>query len=202
MSFSTHCNRLFWDVVIDYHVSDNVDTPIENPYPQGTMDHDLYQKAWGDAVQWHLEDLIRDPKIAPEEALALKRRIDQANQTRTEMVEALDSYFYTKFHQVEASPNATLNTESPAWALDRLAILTLKIYHMQVEAVRLDASAEHRAQCQRKLNVLLEQRVDLSTAIDQLLEAYAAGTKRMKMYKQMKMYNDPTLNPVLYREQR
>ena len=202
MSFSTHCNRLFWDVVIDYHVSDNVDTPIENPYPQGTMDHDLYQKAWGDAVQWHLEDLIRDPKIAPEEALALKRRIDQANQTRTEMVEALDSYFYTKFHQVEASPNATLNTESPAWALDRLAILTLKIYHMQVEAVRLDASAEHRAQCQRKLNTLLEQRVDLSTAIDQLLEAYAAGTKRMKMYKQMKMYNDPTLNPVLYREQR
>ncbi len=202
MSFSTHCNRLFWDVVIDYHVSDNVDTPIENPYPQGTMDHNLYQKAWGDAVQWHLEDLIRDPKIAPEEALALKRRIDQANQTRTEMVEALDSYFYTKFHQVEASPNATLNTESPAWALDRLAILTLKIYHMQVEAVRLDASAEHRAQCQRKLNVLLEQRVDLSTAIDQLLEAYAAGTKRMKMYKQMKMYNDPTLNPVLYREQR
>lgn len=202
MSFSTHCNRLFWDVVIDYHVSDNVDTPIENPYPQGTMDHDLYQKAWGDAVQWHLEDLIRDPKIAPEEALALKRRIDRANQTRTEMVEALDSYFYTKFHQVEASPNATLNTESPAWALDRLAILTLKIYHMQVEAVRLDASAEHRAQCQRKLNVLLEQRVDLSTAIDQLLEAYAAGTKRMKMYKQMKMYNDPTLNPVLYREQR
>lgn len=202
MSFSTHCNRLFWEAVVDYHVQDNVETPIENPYPQEGIEHDLYQKAWIDAVQWHLEDIIRDPQIVPEAALKLKRRIDQSNQERTEMVETIDSYFYTKYKDIEAQPGATLNTESPAWAIDRLAILTLKIYHMQVEALRLDASAEHRAQCQKKLNVLLEQRVDLSTAIDQLLEAYERGAKRMKVYKQMKMYNDPALNPVLYQEKR
>ena len=198
MKFTELANPIFRAVIDDYHKSDNVDTLIQNPYESGSIEHDLYQKCWIDTVQWHLEDIIRDEDINPVDALALKRRIDKSNQDRTDLVEQIDSYFYTKFHSVKCQDNATINTESPAWAIDRLSILALKIYHMQEQVDRTDASAEHKARCQQKLDILLQQRTDLSTAIDQLLEDFEAGRKYMKVYKQMKMYNDPSTNPVLY----
>ena len=198
MKFTELANPIFRAVIDDYHKSDNVDIPIQNPYESGSIEHDLYQKCWIDTVQWHLEDIIRDEDINPVDALALKRRIDKSNQDRTDLVEQIDSYFYTKFHSVKCQDNATINTESPAWAIDRLSILALKIYHMQEQVDRTDASAEHKARCQQKLDILLQQRTDLSTAIDQLLEDFEAGRKYMKVYKQMKMYNDPSTNPVLY----
>lgn len=200
MTFANKANEVFNRSTADYHVADHVDTPIANPYPEGTIEHTLYAKNWIDAVQWHLEDIIRDPNIDPVEALDLKRRIDRSNQDRTDMVEELDTYFRTKYAGVEVLPDATINTESPAWALDRLSILALKIWHMMVETQRKDADAEHIGRCQAKLNVLLEQREDLSTAIDQLLDDIAAGKKYMKVYRQMKMYNDPATNPVLYKK--
>lgn len=198
MNFTELANPIFQTVINDYHKTDNVDTPIQNPYEAGTIEADLYLKNWIDTVQWHLEDIIRDPQIDPVEALALKRRIDKSNQDRTDLVEQIDSYFYTLYHNVKAQDGATINTESPAWAVDRLSILALKIYHMQEQVDRADATPEHKAQCQKKLDVLLEQRTDLSTAIDQLIADFEAGRKYMKVYKQMKMYNDPSTNPVLY----
>ncbi len=198
MSFSTECNSVFNLSTADYHLTDNVDTPIRNPFEEGTISHTLYAKNWIDAVQWHLEDIIRDPEIDPVEALALKRRIDRSNQDRTDMVEQIDTYFREKYAGIEPLADATINTDSPAWALDRLSILALKIYHMEAETERTDASPEHIARCRAKLDVLLEQRVDLSTAIDQLLDDIEAGRKFMKVYRQMKMYNDPATNPVLY----
>ena len=198
MSFSEKANRIFDQAIADYHQKDNVDEPIANPYAPGTTEHDLYCKNWIDTVQWHLEDIIRDPDIDPSEALALKRRIDRSNQERTDLVEEIDTRFYNLYHEVEPQSGATFNTESPAWAVDRLSILALKIYHMKEQADRTEAAPEHRARCQAKLEVLLEQRRDLSTAIDQLLDDYAAGRKYMRVYRQMKMYNDPGLNPVLY----
>ncbi|MDE5655681.1 MAG: DUF4254 domain-containing protein [Muribaculaceae bacterium] len=182
----------------DYHIADNVDAPAPNPFGAGSFEHTLYAKNFIDAVQWHLEDIIRDPNIDPVEALALKRRIDRSNQDRTDMVEEFDTYFREKFAAVSVAPDATINTESPAWALDRLSILALKIYHMQAEANRADADQAHRSRCAAKLAVLLEQRSDLVTAIDQLLDDMAAGRKYMKVYRQMKMYNDADTNPVLY----
>ena len=169
-----------------------------NPYEAGRIEHDLYMKAWIDTVQWHLEDLIRDPDIDPVAALALKRRIDKSNQDRTDLVERIDSYFRTLYAGVETRSDATINTESPAWAIDRLSILALKIYHMQQEVERGDSSEAHKQQCKAKLAVLLEQRADLTAAIDTLLDDIACGRKYMKVYRQMKMYNDPELNPVLY----
>ena len=162
----------------------------------------MYHKNWIDAVQWHFEDIIRDPNIDPVAALALKRRIDASNQERTDMVEYIDSYFLQKFSSVVIKDNAKINSESPAWAFDRLSILALKIYHMNEEATRADASQEHRDKCQVKLNILLEQRTDLSTAIDDLLTDIEKGDKFMKVYKQMKMYNDDDLNPVLYQNKK
>ena len=197
-SFTEQCNHIFNQAISDYHIKNDVDTPINNPYDRESIDNRLYLKCWIDTVQWHLEDIIRDPHIDPMEALQLKRRIDRSNQDRTDLVEQIDSYFYTKFHSVKCQDNATINTESPAWAIDRLSILALKIYHMQEQVERTDASAEHKARCQQKLDILLQQRTDLSTAIDQLLEDFEAGRKYMKVYKQMKMYNDPSTNPVLY----
>lgn len=198
MTFTQLCNKVFNLAINDYHVKDNVDTAINNPYDRDSVENRLYLKCWIDTVQWHLEDIIRDEDINPVDALALKRRIDKSNQDRTDLVEQIDSYFYTKFHSVKCQDNATINTESPAWAIDRLSILALKIYHMQEQVDRTDASAEHKARCQQKLDILLQQRTDLSTAIDQLLEDFEAGRKYMKVYKQMKMYNDPSTNPVLY----
>ena len=198
MTFTQLCNKVFNMAINDYHVKDDVDTVINNPYDRDSIENRLYLKCWIDTVQWHLEDIIRDPHIDPLEALKLKRRIDRSNQDRTDLVEQIDSYFRMKYNDVKILPNATINTESPAWAVDRLSILALKIYHMKEQAERNDASAEHKEKCQKKLDVLLEQQVDLSTAIDQLLDDIENGRKYMKVYKQMKMYNDPALNPVLY----
>ena len=198
MTFVETCNDIFERTVELYHVTDDVDAQVANPYPTDTIEASLFRKNWIDAVQWHLEDIIRDPAIDPVAALALKRRIDRSNQDRTDLVEEIDSYFRELFKDVSVLPDATLNTESPAWAIDRLSILALKIYHMREQVERTDASEEHRARCQGKLNVLLEQRVDLSTAIDQLLDDISAGRKYMKVYRQMKMYNDPSTNPILY----
>ena len=198
MSFTEHANKIFNQVIKDYHLTDNVDTPINNPYKRDDIDHSLYLKCWIDTVQWHYEDIIRDPHINPEEALALKRRIDKSNQDRTDLVEEIDSYFRQYYSNVKPLPEARLNTESPAWAVDRLSILALKIYHMQEQVDRTDASEEHIAKCHAKLGVLLEQQKDLSLAIDQLLDDIQAGLKYMKVYRQMKMYNDPSTNPILY----
>lgn len=198
MTFTELARPIFVRAIDDYHLTDCVDTPLQNPYPAGTIEADLYRKCWIDTVQWHFEDIIRDPEINPVAALTLKRRIDRSNQDRTDLVETIDSYFYTKYSGIQPLPDATINTESPAWAVDRLSILALKIYHMREQVERSDATPEHRATCQKKLDVLLEQQVDLSTAIDQLLADIEAGRKWMKVYKQMKMYNDPSTNPVLY----
>ena len=200
MSFTEHANEIFNQVIKDYHLTDNVDTPIHNPYERESIDYKLYLKCWIDTVQWHYEDIIRDPHIDPIEALALKRRIDRSNQDRTDLVEEIDSYFRQYYSDVKPLNDARLNTESPAWAVDRLSILALKIYHMQEQVERKDASADHIAKCQAKLNVLFEQQKDLSLAIDQLLEDIEAGRKYMKVYRQMKMYNDPATNPILYKK--
>ncbi len=198
MSFTELSNRIFVESILDYHKTDHVDTPIQNPYPLKSIEYYLYLKNWIDTVQWHFEDIIRDPQIDPKEALTLKRRIDKSNQDRTDLVELIDSYFLDKYKEVKPLADATINTESPAWAIDRLSILALKIYHMQQEVNRTDVDAAHHEQCQTKLNILLEQQKDLSSAIDQLIADIEAGRKYMKVYKQMKMYNDPALNPVLY----
>ena len=196
MTFTQKAYPIFEQSIKDYHVHDNVDQPIENPYAEGTIEYYLYIKNWIDTVQWHFEDIIRDPQIDPVAALTLKRRIDKSNQDRTDLVEMIDSYFLTIYKDVEVKPDAVINTESPAWAVDR--ILALKIYHMKEQVERKDASAEHIAACQKKLDVLLEQQKDLTSAIDQLISDIEAGKKYMKVYKQMKMYNDPSTNPILY----
>lgn len=200
MSFTEHANLIFGQAIRDYHLTDNVDTPMNNPYNRGTIDYNLYLKCWIDTVQWHLEDIIRDPHIDPTEALQLKRRIDRSNQDRTDLVEETDSYFRKVYSEVTPLPEARLNTESPAWAVDRLSILALKIWHMKEQVDREDADPEHRQKCQGKLDILLEQQKDLSLAIDQLLEDIQEGRKYMKVYRQMKMYNDPATNPVLYKK--
>lgn len=200
MSFSEQCNKIFQQAIDDYHVHDDIDTPINNPYDDGIIENRLYLKCWIDTVQWHFEDIIRDPNIDPIEALALKRRIDRSNQDRTDLVEQIDSYFRQKYSEVKVLPDARINTESPAWAIDRLSILALKIYHMREQVERQDVSKEHKDTCTAKLNVLLEQQKDLGTAINQLLEDIQEGLKYMKVYRQMKMYNDPSTNPVLYKK--
>ena len=200
MSFTKLANQIFRQVIADYHLTDNVDTPIHNPYERESIEYQLYLKCWIDTVQWHYEDIIRDPHIDPTEALALKRRIDRSNQDRTDLVEEIDSYFRQYYSHVIPLPDARLNTESPAWAVDRLSILALKIYHMQEQVERKDTSVEHVAKCKAKLSVLLEQQKDLSLAIEQLLEDIEAGKIYMKVYRQMKMYNDPSTNPILYKK--
>lgn len=193
-------NQIFRTAVVDYHITNDVDAPMRNPYALGTIEHDLYLKNWIDTVQWHLEDIIRDPHIDPAEALLLKRRIDKSNQDRTDLVERIDSYFWEQYHTVQPKENAKINTESPAWAIDRLSILHVKIYHMQEQVNRTDVSQEQHDKCAAKLAVLQEQLQDMTTSITQLLEDYASGERIMKVYRQMKMYNDPTLNPVLYKK--
>lgn len=199
--FSEEAYRIFTQSITDYHVLDKVDQPINNPFDPTELNHLLYRKNWIDTIQWHFEDLIRDPEINPAEALVLKRKIDASNQERTDLVEYIDSYFLNKYQSVQIKEGATINTESPAWAVDRLSILALKIYHMEIEVNRSDADKSHREACDQKLQVLLQQKVDLSQAIDQLLQDIENGIKYMKVYKQMKMYNDQELNPVL-RERR
>lgn len=197
--FTSKANKIFQEVIESYHIINTVDQPFKNPYKKEShlIEHLLYRKCWIDSVQWHYEDIIRNPNIDPVAALKLKRLIDASNQDRTDMVEYIDSYFLEKYKHVVPKANATINTESPAWGIDRLSILALKVYHMNEEATRKDASEAHKNACQKKLDVLLEQRIDLSTAIDTLLNDINNGDKYMKVYKQMKMYNDEELNPVL-----
>lgn len=200
MNFVEVSNQIFRTAVVDYHITNDVDAPMHNPYALGTIEHDLYLKNWIDTVQWHLEDIIRDPQIDPAEALLLKRRIDKSNQDRTDLVERIDSYFWEQYHNVQPKANAKINTESPAWAIDRLSILHVKIYHMQEQVNRTDVSQEQHDKCASKLALLQEQLQDMTTSITQLLEDYASGERIMKVYRQMKMYNDPMLNPVLYKK--
>ena len=199
-SISSLAIKVFEKSVDDYHVYDDINRLASNPYDKKDFEHLLYEKNWIDTVQWHYEDIIRDPDIDPNEGMSLKRLIDSSNQNRTEMVEYIDSYFLKLYSNVSPKPDAKVNTESPAWALDRLSILILKIYHMKEESIRKDVSEQHRNTCNEKLQVLLEQQKDLSESIDQLLEDLSKGEKKMKVYKQMKMYNDETLNPVLYKK--
>ena len=194
---TTKAYQIFEQSIEDYHRFDSVDQPISNPYKKRDIEHLFYLKNWIDTVQWHYEDIIRDPHINPEDALVLKRKIDASNQHRTDLVENLDAFFLNEYKDVEVVKEAQINTESPAWAFDRLSILALKIYHMQEEVSRSEASENHRQACQKKLDVLLEQRTDLMSAIEQLLQDFKSGRKYMKVYKQMKMYNDDDLNPVL-----
>lgn len=198
---SKKANTIFQQAIADYHVHDTIEQEIVNPYPSDSIDHLLYLKCWIDTAQWHMEDVIRNPHIDPVEALKWKRKIDKSNQERTDTVEYIDSYFLQVYKDITPKKEATTNSESPAWAIDRLSILALKIYHMEQEVNRKDSSETHKLECQQKLNILLEQRRDLSQSIDDLLEDIKAGRKYMKVYKQMKMYNDPALNPVLYRQQ-
>ena len=191
--------KIFDQSINDSHVQDSIETQIKNPYPKDQFEHLLYQKNWIDTVQWHLEDIIRDPEINPAEALKIKRVIDASNQKRTDLVEFIDGYFLNKYKDIKPNENATLNSETIAWALDRLSILALKIFHMSEESSRENAEQSHKTSCQNKLDILNEQKIDLSTAIDQLIEDIEKGNKYMKIYKQMKMYNDEELNPVLYK---
>jgi len=200
--FSELAYTIFKQSIEDYHLHDNVNQPINNPFSKDKIEHLLYAKNWVDTVQWHFEDIIREPNINPVDALDLKRKIDASNQVRTDMVEYIDSYFLQKYALIQAKSTTKINSESPAWALDRLSILALKIYHMQLEATRTDASDVHREKCQEKLSVLVEQKSDLSTAIDDLLFAIESGDIYMKVYKQMKMYNDEELNPILYQNKK
>lgn len=195
---SALCNRVFDEVINYYHQYNDIDGAPANPYPAGSLEHLLYAKCWIDTAQWHMEDEIRNPAIEPAAALTWKRRIDRSNQDRTDIVEEIDNYFFEKYKAVTATKAAKINTESPAWAIDRLSILALKIYHMREETLRAGATPVHLAQCRQKLDILLQQRTDLSLAIDELLEDIQKGDRYMKVYRQMKMYNDPELNPVLY----
>ena len=200
MSFTQLCCRVFCQAINDYHVKDDVEAIVSNPYEKDEIENRLYLKCWIDTVRWHFEDMIRHPHIDPMDALSLIRRIERSSQDRTDIVEQIDSYFKHKYSNVKPLPDATLNTESPAWAIDRLSILELKIYHMREQTMRTDVPHEHTARCRERLAVLLEQERDLSTAIDTLLDDIAAGRKCMKVYRQMKMYNDPSTNPVLYKK--
>ena len=200
--FAEFAFPIFEQSIKDYHIIDDVYQPVLNPHEKGSVEHLLYAKNWVDTVQWHYEDIVRDPNIDPVAALDLKRKIDASNQVRTDMVEYIDGYFLQKYAEVQVKPNARINTESPAWAIDRLSILALKIYHMNEEATREEASAAHRAKCQEKLNVLLDQKNDMFISISQLIEDIEKGDKFMKVYKQMKMYNDEELNPVLYQNKK
>jgi len=195
------CNAIFNQAIADYHLTDDVDAALKNPYPSESFEQLLYLKNWIDTVQWHLEDIIRVPEIKADDAIKIKRRIDASNQHRTDVVEKLDDWYLTAFKNTVAKSNAKLNTESPAWVLDRMSILCLKIYHMQEQTMRSDVDAAHLATCQNKLAILSEQQVDLSTSFDQLMADIASGEKYMKVYRQMKMYNDEKLNPSLYKRQ-
>jgi hypothetical protein len=195
---SLTCIDVFRRSVSDFHVHNDVDAKMENPFLEGSLERLFYSKNYIDTVQWHLEDIIRDTQIDPLVALTLKRRIDKSNQDRTDLVEQIDDYFLSLYKSIAVSDRATLNTESPAWAIDRLSILMLKTWHMNEEVLRADANDDHKQRCNAKLQVLFEQEKDLSNAIDELIEDIASGKKIMKVYRQMKMYNDPSLNPILY----
>jgi hypothetical protein len=198
MKSAEQCYSFFQASILDYHRFDHVDTPLKNPYPEGSFEALLYRKNWIDTVQWHLEDIIRKPDIDAAEGMLIKRRIDKSNQDRTDMVEKIDDVFLSEFGNVSPKPGARINSETPAWLLDRMSILLLKIFHMKEQTERTDASPDHIERCRLKLNVLMEQRGDMRAAFDELIEDIKLGNRRFKVYRQMKMYNDSSLNPVLY----
>jgi hypothetical protein len=200
MLSANDCYKVFQKSIDDYHLDDDVDAPLRNPYPSNSFEFLLYQKNWIDTVQWHLEDIIRKPEIDPKEGIALKRRIDKSNQDRTDMVEKLDDQFLAKFGTVKPKAGARMNSETPAWLLDRMSILLLKIYHMKEQTQRKDVGADHVAKCQSKLSILMEQREDMRQAFDELVEDIGNGSRKFKVYRQMKMYNDSSLNPMLYEQ--
>ena len=199
MLSANECYTIFQKSIDDYHERDDVDTPIANPFAPGSLESLLYQKNWIDTVQWHLEDIIRNPDIAPAEGLQIKRRIDKSNQDRTNMVEKMDDFFLETFKHVQYAPGTRINSETPAWLLDRMSILLLKIFHMKEQTERKDASVQHVARCREKLAILEEQKADMRNAFDELIEDIATGMRRFKVYRQMKMYNDASLNPMLYK---
>ncbi len=199
MFTAAHSQKILEQCIGDYHKHDSVDHPISNPYNDSTIDYLLYLKCWVDTVQWHYEDLIRDPNIEPIEGMNLKRLIDKSNQHRTDLVEKIDDYFLAQFDKVQYNGNAKVNSESPAWVVDRLSILALKVYHMEEQVARTDVDSSHKSKSEGKLAILREQQVDLSKSFDELLVDIGNGDRKMKVYRQMKMYNDPTTNPVLYK---
>ncbi|MBX2961569.1 MAG: DUF4254 domain-containing protein [Cyclobacteriaceae bacterium] len=197
---ASECYTVFQQSIADYHVHDHVDTPITNPFPANSFEYLLYLKNWIDTVQWHLEDIIRLPEINPTEAVAIKRRIDKSNQDRTDTVEKMDDFFMEQFKDVVPKSTAKINSETPAWLLDRMSILMLKIYHMKEQTERKDVSTDHLAKCETKLHILMEQKMDMHMAFDQLIDDIRNGDRKMKVYRQMKMYNDASLNPMLYQK--
>ena len=198
MLSADECYQVFEKSINDYHLKDDVNATMQNPFPEESFQSLLYLKNWIDTVQWHLEDIIRDPKIDPAKALQIKRRIDKSNQDRTDTVEKIDDSFLLAFRDIQYSPGARINSETPAWLLDRMSILLLKIFHMKEQTERKDATAQHLAKCREKLMVLEEQKEDMRKAFDELIEDISNGKRRFKVYRQMKMYNDATLNPMLY----
>lgn len=197
---ANQCYEVFNRSIADYHQYDDVNKRVADPYDQGSFESLLYGKNWIDTVQWHLEDIVRNPDIDPVEGLNLKRRIDKSNQERTDRVERIDDYFLENFKNIVANPGARINSETPAWLLDRMSILMLKIYHMEEQTKRTDATPEHRAKCESRLALLMEQKSDMRAAFDELLEDIGRGVRRFKVYRQVKMYNDPSLNPALYKQ--
>ena len=195
-----NCIKIFEQAITNYHLKDDVYQPFTNPFEEGTIEHTMYQKSWIDTVQWHYEDIIRDPNIEPTAGMDMKRKIDKSNQNRTDVVEQLDDYYISLFNTISVQSNAKLNTESPGWVVDRISILCLKIYHMQEQVDRTDTDRKHKQQCLNKLNILLEQKEDISKSFNDLLDEIQKGEKQIKVYRQMKMYNDDTLNPVLYKK--
>jgi hypothetical protein len=202
MLSAQECYKVFQKSIDDYHIKDNIDSPVNNPFQKDSFENLLYAKNWIDTVQWHLEDIIRLPDIESGEGIKIKRRIDKSNQDRTDLVERIDDYFLTYFKNVVSKPGARINSETPAWLLDRMSILMLKIFHMKEQTLRTDAPAEHIAKCQNKLDVLMEQKTDMQLAFDELMEDIQSGERRFKVYRQMKMYNDESLNPVLYAQKK
>ena len=195
---ANECYKVFQRSIDDYHLVDDVNAKSKNPYEPKSFESLLYDKNWIDTVQWHLEDIIRAPQIDPIEGIKIKRRIDKSNQDRTDVVERVDDYFLDYFKGNTPKPGARINSETPAWLLDRMSILMLKIYHMKEQTERDDASEEHIRKCQAKLQVLMEQKSDMQLAFDEMVEDIGSGARRFKVYRQMKMYNDASLNPILY----
>lgn len=198
MLSADECYSVFQKSIDNYHLTDDVDVKIKNPFRPESFESLLYLKNWIDTVQWHLEDIVRKPDIEPVEGISIKRRIDKSNQYRTDTVEKIDDFFLESFKQIQYKTGAKINSETPAWLLDRMSILMLKIYHMQEQTLRKDVAAEHIGKCRDRLSILLEQKTDMQVAFDELIQDIGNGLRKFKVYRQMKMYNDETLNPMLY----
>lgn len=188
--------KIFRESIEDWHKNQE----SNNPYIGDSLEFILYNKNQIDTIQWHVEDEIRRIDILDKEIASLKRKIDSLNQQRTDLVEKLDDIFLNQFQLVVQTKDSRMNSETPAWLVDRMSILELKIYHMEEQTQRTDVSEEHRNTCANKLKVLLEQRADMILCMNQLIEDLTLGKKYMKVYRQMKMYNDKSLNPSLYKK--